>query len=233
MATSTTETTSQHATAQLRLWQLISPALPVGAYAYSQGLEYAVETGWVTDESSTCAWIIGVAQHSVGSLDIPILQRCYNAWQASDHAQVTQWNRQLQAMRESNELLMEDRQLASALRKVVKELQLPAPELVWQHQHWSFVTLYAWAASHWHIPLPDAARGLLWAWCENQVAAAIKLIPLGQSAGQRILDQCITRIPDIIDQASHITDDDIGATTPGLAIASALHETQYSRLFRS
>jgi len=97
--------------ATLRLWQLISPALPVGAYAYSQGLEYAVTEGWVSDEASAQAWIEGVAGHSIVTLDLPLMQRMYHAWQGDDEAQVIDWSRFLAASRESSEILAEDNHL--------------------------------------------------------------------------------------------------------------------------
>ena len=94
-------------------------------------------------------------------------------------------------------------------------------------------SMFALAAVHWQIPLLDSAMGYLWAWTENQVAAAIKLVPLGQVAGQRILSAALESIPGLIDQGLALAEDDIGALAPGLAISSALHETQYTRLFRS
>lgn len=219
--------------AALRLWQLISPTLPVGAYAYSQGLEYAIDTGWVRDEADTAQWIEGLVMHSLARLDIPVLARLYRAWQQQDNAQTEQWNCFLLASRESAEILAEDRHLGSALLTLLTDLE-PEPG-----QHWnrdtptSYAAMFALAAQHWEIPLQDCASGYIWSWCENQVAAAIKLVPLGQTAGQRMLSRLITMIPDAVQLGLSLNDDDIGVVSQGLGIASALHETQYSRLFRS
>lgn len=220
-------------TAGLRLWQLISPALPVGAYAYSQGLEYAINENWVHDENSTHDWLAGLIQHTLISLDIPILARQYKAWQKNDINTVKFWNEYIQASREARELLAEDRQLGSALLKLIRDLKIP------KAQHWpediapSYSTMFSLAASHWMVTAKEACQGYLWSWSENQVAAAIKLVPLGQTAGQRILSKLIEVIPEAVDKGLRLKDEDIGMTAPGLGIASALHETQYTRLFRS
>jgi len=221
------------ATATLRLWQLISPALPVGAYAYSQGLEYATEHGWVTDEATAEHWIIGILSHTLARLDIPVLSRLSLAWQNNELNAVNHWNDFLLACRESSELKNEDIHLGNSLRQLLAELDVPSAAN-WAANHAStFASMFALAAAHWHIPVRDAAMGYLWAWTENQIAAAIKLVPLGQTAGQRILSAALARIPDLAESGLTLADEDIGALAPGLAIASALHETQYTRLFRS
>lgn len=217
----------------LRLWQLISPTLPIGAFAYSQGLEFAVEQDWVDNETSAAQWIIGLIKHSLCALDIPVLSRVYAAWQSGDLPGVIQWNRYLQASRESHELLMEDRQIGNALKRLLHDLQV-SPATHWpEEEPPSFATMFALAASHWQVPLTEACRGYAWCWSENQVAAAIKLVPLGQTAGQRILSRIIEEIPPAVEQGLLLTDDEIGLSAQGLGIASARHETQYTRLFRS
>lgn len=219
--------------AQLRLWQLISPALPVGAYAYSAGLEYAVECGWIKNESDASEWIGGQMQHNLCTLDIPVLARLYKAWQTDEIDTVKTWNRFLLASRESHELRTEDIHLGAALAQLLPELDIKEA-LVWQTpQQTSYATLFALAAARWQIPLQDTAQGYLWAWGENQVAAAIKLIPLGQTAGQRIMSHMSQFLPKAVNRGLNLFDDDIGAMAPAVAIASAKHETQYSRLFRS
>lgn len=219
--------------AQLRLWQLISPTLPVGAYAYSGGLEYAVDCGWVTDEDSAGQWIGGQLCHNLATLDVAVLSRLYRAWQQADDAQVAHWNRWLLAARESLELRSEDSQLGAALAQLLPELGIEAAR-AWQMPRLaSFATLYSLGCAHWQIPLRQAAQGYLWAWTENQVAAAIKLIPLGQTAGQRLLSALAAVLPAAVDCGLALADDEIGALSPAVAIASARHETQYSRLFRS
>ncbi len=222
---------AQNAMAQFRLWQLISPALPVGAYAYSQGLETAVEEGWVTDESSAAEWISGILVNSLIRADIPIFVRLYDAWQEDDLKAVNDWNAIMLAMRESAELQQEDRQLGRALARLLIDLGCEKAAL--NRLCCAFVTQFSLAAVNWQIPLVDAARGYLWAWCENQVAAAVKLVPLGQTSGQRLLGRLMLVISEHLDAGLKLNDDEIGGVLPGLVMASAWHETQYSRLFRS
>jgi urease accessory protein len=219
--------------ASLRLWQLISPALPIGAFAYSQGLEYAVEQGWISDEKTTEQWITGLLSHSMSSLDVPVLARMYKSWQQDATDSVIYWTHYLQASRESNELLTEDRQVGSALKKLLQDLNIHKATDWPENPKPSFATMFALAASHWTVTLNEACQGYLWSWSENQVAAAIKLVPLGQTAGQRILSTIIEQIPQAVQRGLVLTDDEIGAAAQGLGIASALHETQYTRLFRS
>jgi len=218
--------------ALLRLCLLVSPALPVGAYAYSQGLEHAVQAGWVRDESSTYDWLHGLLHHAVGTLDLPILLRLYHAWRVDDAAAVVFWNAQLVAARETAELRAEELHLGRALARVLASLEV-APASAWLEAAAAFCTMFSLAAVRWDIPAGDALCGYLWSWTENQVLAAIKLVPLGQTAGQRLLHRLIESMPAIAAGAMVIPDDSIGVGAVLQPIGSALHETQYSRLFRS
>jgi urease accessory protein len=218
--------------ALLRLCHLVSPALPVGAYAYSQGLEYAVHAGWITDEDSTWQWLDGLSRYAIGTLDLPILWRLYAAWSADDAAAIEQWNAQLIASRETQELRAEELHLGGALARVLKELELPQA-LDWLERPTSLAVMFALAAVRWRIAAGDALRGYLWTWSENQVLASIKLVPLGQSAGQRLLHRLIGPMPGIVEQAMLLRDDEIGVGVLSQALASSWHESQYSRLFRS
>jgi urease accessory protein len=218
--------------ALLRLCHLVSPALPVGAYAYSQGLEYAVHAGWVHDEATSLAWLLGLSRHALGTLDLPILLRLYHAWSVTDIKAVHRWNAQLVASRESSELRAEDLHLGRALARILAELGIEEAS-VWQQRACSYATLFARAAVQWKIPASDALNGYLWSWSENQVLAAVKLVPLGQSAGQRLLNALIGTIPGIVAAATSLADEEIGVGVVSQALASSLHENQYSRLFRS
>lgn len=218
--------------AQLRLWQLISPSLPVGAYAYSGGLEAAIEAGWVSNEQQAREWIEDLLMHALAHLDVPVFQRLYKRAQKQDYAQFQYWNDYILASRESAELLQEDRHLGRALLRLIKDLGIDS-EVFRAGQHYSYVSLFAYASVEWKIPMLDALHGILWSWCENQVAAAIKLVPLGQTAGQQILGHLQQTIPSAVRSGLALDDAAIGFTLPGLGIASAHHESQYSRLFRS
>ena len=216
---------------QLRLWQLISPALPIGAFAYSQGLEYAVESGWVDSEQKTAEWIKGQIRKTLTTLDVPVMRRLHAAWQAEDNDAAIYWNEWLLAARESKELRDEDIQLGQSLKRVLNGLDINLP--LESDIEWTYAAMFAYASVKWEIPFIDSATGLLWAWSENQVAAAVKLVPLGQTSGQNILSEVLEEIPAAIEATKKFNDDEIGVLAPGLGIASALHETQYSRLFRS
>lgn len=229
MNSSTPHSLTSHA----RLWQLISPALPVGAYAYSAGLEYAVEAGWIDTEEKANDWIIGQLQNNLSTLDGPVLVRLYGAWQEGNEEAARYWSRFLLASRESSELLAEDRHLGNALAQLLPELGIEEA-LRWRSEQFtSFAAMFTLGAARWEVRIEQTLQGYLWAWCENQVAAAIKLVPLGQTAGQRILSNVVENLPAAVDKGLELADDDIGAISPGVAMACANHETQYSRLFRS
>jgi urease accessory protein len=207
--------------------------LPVGAYAYSQGLEWAVERGWVRDATSAAEWIVGVLGQGPAQLEVPVLARLYRAWANDDVERVHYWSRYLDAARESGELQAEARQLGESLAVLLTQLGIEAAQDWKEVEYAGFPTLFALAAVHYRVPLPETALGYLWAWCENQMAAAMKLVPLGQAAGQRMLSLLIESLPAVAERGLALADHEIGALAPRLAIGSARHETQYTRLFRS
>lgn len=219
--------------AELRLWQLVSPSLPVGAYAYSAGLETAVERGWVTDAEGLAAWTGGQIRHALAGLDVPALLRLQRAWAADDRAAVDAWTVRLLAARETAELRAEDRHLGRALARLLADLGESRAAAFDVDGDVTWATAFALAAVGWHVDPEAAARAYLWAWLESQVAAGGKIIPLGQTAGQRVLRDVAAAIPEAVAAAQALPDADIGATAPGVSIASSAHETQYTRLFRS
>lgn len=219
--------------ALLRLLQLCSPALPIGAFAYSQALEPAVAAGWVRDEATAADWIGGLLLGSLATLDLPILARLHAAWQNDDAPAVGEWNALLAAARSSSELQAEDRHLGAALARVLSGLGLTDAAAWTARGDATYATLFALGACRWAIPAATALTAYAFVWCESQVSAAVRLVPLGQSAGQRVLSLLGAAIPGAVSHARTVGDDDIGAAAPSQAIASALHETQYSRLFRS
>lgn len=217
----------------LRLMQLCSPMLPVGAYAHSQGLEFAVSSGWVNDDHTTSLWVEGLLVNSLIYLDVPLLSRLYKAWSTGDNKSVLYWNDYLHASRDSRELREEEKQLAHALARLLDELGIPEAVEWRDNSQACFLTLFSLGVSYWKIPVEEASWGYLWMWAENQVLAAIKLVPLGQTTGQKILSSVIEIIPERVVTGLSLRDEEVGYTAPGQGIASALHETQYTRLFRS
>jgi urease accessory protein len=196
-----------------RLLQLASPTLPVGAYSYSGGLEAAIEAGMVSDAASAQRWIADVLEHSMLRMEAPLLTKMM----AEPNAR---WNEMLLASRETAELRAETVQMGYSLNRLLPELGVAAC----LYEEASYPAVYAQAVRAWGIAPQDALVAYLWAWLENQVMAAVKAVPLGQTDGQRML-LSLSR--------NFCMEPDTGNFTPGLAMLSSRHETQYSRLFRS
>ena len=218
--------------ALLRLLQLCSPALPIGAYAYSHGLEQAVVEGWVRDAAEAEDWIGGLLDQAWTRLEVPLLERMRVALANADNEALEHWCAISRASRESAELAAEDGHLGTALAGLMANFGVPGAA-EWTKTLRPFAAVLAAAALHWEIPPREAAMALLWTMVEHEVAAAVKLIPLGQTDGQLVLHRLAARIPAAVDRGLALKDGEIGAISPGLAIASARHETLYSRLFRS
>lgn len=217
-----------------RLLQLASPALPVGAYTYSQGLEWAVERGLVKDEESAARWIGDVMAHSVGDLELKFLKDFMECWSAGNAARARELNALFLASRESAELRAETVQMGFSLVRLVADLdQIPRDSVaaLLAMDGPGFPAVWGCAAVAFGLPARAALTAYLWAWLENQVMAAVKLVPLGQTAGQRLLASLGPKAAPLVEAAL------AGAPgcnfVPMLAMASARHETQYSRLFRS
>jgi urease accessory protein len=219
-----------------RLLRLASPMLPVGAFSYSQGLESAIELGWIRDERSACEWIGDALQFSIAKFEAPVWLRLYAAWETADYERVQHWNALLLASREAGELRAETVQMGYSLRTLISasgEFDTQHLPALMAMEEVAFSTTYTFACAAWCIPAHDALVAYLWSWAENQVSAAMKSVPLGQLAGQRMLAALQNRLPDVVRTASTLQEDDFANSAPGLAIASCLHEVQYSRLFRS
>lgn len=220
----------------LRLLQLTSPSLPIGAFAWSQGLEAAVQAGWIGNEAQAADWLAGVLDHALARLDVPVLLRLHGAIAGPHLTLAGQWNRWLLACRETHELLQEDTHIGAALLRLLLDLDAPVAQR-WQAAQGrtplSYTAAFALATVHADVPPRTAALGYLWAWSENQATALIKLGVLGQTGAQRLLNRLHPVIQAALDLGLGLADDEIGAALPGLALASTHHETQHSRLFRS
>jgi urease accessory protein len=219
-----------------RLLQLASPALPVGAYSYSQGLEAAVEAGLVHNATSAQAWIADVLAYAVARFEAPVWWRLHAAWSAGDPAQVAHWNDIFRSTRESAELRAETLQMGYSLQRLLLEIGEFEDDALVQLRgitDIAFPAAFAFAVVKWGIPARSALIAYLWAWLENQVMAALKSVPLGQTDGQRLLLALAGLLPGIADEACALVDEDLCNYAPGFAILCSQHETQYSRLFRS
>ena len=227
--------------ALLGLLQLVSPALPIGAFAFSQGLESAFELGWVSDEESLGKWLEGVLEDGLTRCELPVLARFQAAWAAGDGEAVAEWDRWLAANRETAELAAEDSRLGASLIRLLGSLGLlpNSPEKSPSRASPAlpvgagYVTAFAWTAHVRGVPVRETLLGFAWAWLENQLAVACKALPLGHTSAQRLVERLRPALVTAVDEALALEDDELGPVLPGLALASALHETQYSRLFRS
>lgn len=221
----------------IRLLQLASPALPIGAFSYSQGLEWAVESGRISDEAGAGLWIGDLLTGAIGRFEAPLLFCLMSAWGADDAADIARLNADFLASRESAELRAETLQMGFSLNRLLADLRDPTlngvqatlvrlPEI-------ALPTAWTGIAIAWKIDPPAACAAYLWSWAENQVMAALKAVPLGQAAGQRLLAELGTKIPAVVRSAQNLPPAAWSNFTPGYAICNARHETQYSRLFRS
>lgn len=213
-----------------RFWMLISPALPVGGYSFSHGIESAIATGAVTDFESTKHWVSTLAERVLPSLELPIVARLIESLRAGDVDQVNYWNDIALATRESRELLLEEREKGRALVQLFPALGI---EPAIQTKNPSFSAAFAQVCHQWEISIDTALCGYAWIWYEMLVTAAVKLVPLGHSDGQRLLLALNGTLDGLLAAALECRDEDIGASAPSLAMLSSAHETQHARLFRS
>ncbi|QNM96352.1 urease accessory protein UreF [Chitinimonas koreensis] len=218
-----------------QLLRLASPALPVGAYSYSQGLEWAIEAGTVRDAATAERWIADLLQLGLAHYELPLLAALQGAWQAGDAAAAQRLNDDWLASRETAELRAETLQMGYSMARLLEGLpDLPAAarERAAQLRRPCWPALYALAAAAWGLD-GEAARGAyLWSWLENQVMVLMKALPLGQAAGQQLLSRLLPLLAEAA-AAAPADEDDWHNLAPGFALAACLHETQYSRLFRS
>lgn len=222
-----------HNSQQLRLMQLASSALPVGSFTWSQGLEWAVEIGWVKSVDDFSAWQIQQMEQNFFTVDLPLLARLYRACELDDLDAARRWSAYLLACRETRELRDEERSRGAAFTRLVADWESDCS------REWR--TLFvdsqlcgmAWLGVRWKIPLTELALSLGYSWIESAVMAGVKLVPFGQQAAQRLIIALCDRYAQGLAQALTCPDTSLGSATPLAAIASARHETQYSRLFRS
>lgn len=233
----------------LRLMWLASPALPVGGFSYSEGLEAALDAGRVQGEAAVGDWLLDQLHLSLARADLPACAQAFQAWQAPpDACRVTSLNDWVLATRESAEFRLQTEQMGRSLVEWLRNGEhagdpriaccaalVPAPS-------WPVAFALACVLASGTADTADddakndaeqALLALAFGWAENMAQAAMKSVPLGHAAAQRILTRLTQAIPEAAQQALALPDEARQAFTPGLAILSARHENQYSRLFRS
>ncbi len=219
----------------LRLIWLASPALPVGGFSYSEGLEAAVDAGLVSNEAQASDWLLAQLQLSQARSDLAVVAQALPAWRSHDLGRVRQLNDWVLHTRETHEFRQQTQQMGRSLLEWLRHDpqagELPLADCAALPP--TYPVAFALAASSSQAAARDVLLACAFGWAENMMQAAIKAVPLGQSAGQRILARVAEAIPPAVEQALATTDDDRQAFTPMLAILSSRHEAQYSRLFRS
>jgi len=219
-----------------RLLQLCSPTLPIGGFSYSQGLEAAVDARVVCDEGSLENWLRSGIQHQLGANEAPMVALIHRRWNENDVAMVHHYNAWFLASRESRELRLETEQMGWSLADLALKLDWGSGSLraaLREIKPIALPTAFSFAAIALQIDVAEAVTGYCFNWTENQIAAAVKTMPIGQVAGQKILYSLHDCIEQTASAALAIDFDQISTFTPQLAILSARHEIQYSRLFRS
>jgi urease accessory protein len=220
----------------VRLLQLASPALPIGAYSYSQGLERVVADGLVADAASAERWIGDLLAHVFARGEAAVAWRLLEAAVRRDTPALVAWNAWFRASRETAELAAETLQMGGSLARLAADLGvLDAPARAALPLLAPVTLPAAWAliARGLGVAPEPALVAYLWSWLENQAMAAIKTVPLGQVAGQRLLLALGARLPAGAATAREVDDADVASFAPAFAIASARHETLHTRLFRS
>lgn len=229
-------------TALLRLLQLASPSLPIGAYSYSQGLESAIDLGMVHDAPSARGWIGGQLLDVVGRFDAPLQWRLLQAFAERDGAAVRAWSERWLASRDTAELRAETVQMGYSLRQLLVALlgdgHAPGADLLallelLDPARLSLPAAYACAAAALGVPPPAALLGAVFSWTENQVLVCVKTVPLGQVAGQKMLLALSPLVEAAVCDAQQLPDSALSNWAPGLSLLSMRHEVQYSRLYRS
>jgi urease accessory protein len=217
--------------ALLQLIWLASPALPIGGFSYSEGLEPAVDGGLVTNEETAAEWLATQLHVSLSRSDLAVIGPAIAAWRDADTARIQELNAWVLQTRETSELRRQTEQMG---RSLVEWLKSVRPELAARPtEPLTYPVAFALAASATSAGVRDCLLAFAFGWAENMTQASVKTVPLGQSAGQRILSRLAGEIPAAVDYALALDDDERQAFAPMLAILSAQHETQYSRLFRS
>ena len=219
----------------LQLIWLASPALPIGGFSYSEGLEAAIEQGLVHNEASATNWVVDQLHLTQSRGDMAVLAQAIPAWQRHDTARLKALNDWVMATRETAEMRLQAEQMGRSLLDWLRNLQQASDAQLQccAQLPTTYPLAMALALSLAHAPLDQALQAAAFGWAEIMTQAALKAVPLGQSTGQRMLARLAREIPLAVQTAIHLNDENRQAFSPMLAILSSRHETQYSRIFRS
>lgn len=219
----------------MQLMWLASPALPIGGFSYSECLEAAVDTARSATENEASIWLVDQLHMTLARSELPAVAQAIAAWRADDQPRIAELNAWVLQTRESAELRAQTEQMGKSLLEWLKNhtTATPAQIALLAAQEPTYPIAFALAASATQAPVRECLLAFAFGWAENMMQAAIKAVPLGQSAGQRILSALTAEIPSAVDYALNVSDDTRQAFSPMLAILSSQHEVQYSRLFRS
>ena len=218
---------------QLRLNQLLSPVLPVGAYSYSQGLEWAVHAGWVVNSDHLSVWLDELIEGPLAQQELPLLKNLYEAFLNKDSDRINYWSQRVVAFRDTAELRAEERARADAYLRVVDGLPYAIDPSFRNSMEKTPLATLAWSCVQWDIELRALLSAFAYNWLDAYVVNGVKIIPLGQSEGQYLLHTKLPLINNAVDTALNIADNAIGFSVPSVSMASCLHESQYSRIYRS
>jgi urease accessory protein len=216
----------------LAAMRLASPALPIGGFSYSQGLETAIDREWACDEPGVLTWIRACLAGPMSGFEGPIVHACCQAEQRGDRAEAVRLNELFLATRETREGREETLQMGYSLGRLLSGLEVKDVGVSPSDR----VTLpWAWAlaAKAFVLSAEDALVTYLWAWTENQVMVALKAVPLGQQAGQRMISALTPDLVGAVERARALPEQSWSTFAPGWALAGCWHEMQYSRMFRS
>jgi len=220
-----------NAASLLHLLQFASPALPIGGYSYSQGLEAALESGLVQDAGSARAWMVRYLDEVMAQWDAPLFWRLLKAFETRDAAAVALWNECFLASRDTAELRAETVQMGYSLTRLIAELGVADVAILGDEV--SLPAAFACTVDALDIPHEDALLAMLFSWLENQVLVCVKSVPLGQVAGQRLLLSLRPELERAAERARTLPDDALSNWSPGLSMLSMRHEVQHGRLYRS
>ncbi len=217
---------------QLRLMWLASPALPIGAFSYSEGLEAAVEQGLVHDADSAAGWL-SQQLNVLARGDMAAMAAAIEAWRTDDDVALTDVATWVRCTRDGAEARLQSEQMGQSLLVWLRNLGPLNEARIASVGVPHYVIVMALALSSIDLPVDQLLQAQAFGWSENQVQAALKAVPLGQTAAQRVLARLAEEIPAAVGRALETKPHERQVFAPMLSILASRHETQYSRLFRS